>query len=374
MTGTPRPFTIDTPQAQLDDLKARLALARYPEKETVEDWDQGIPLAYVQEVAAYWAKDYDWRRCEATLNALPNFLIEIDGLDIHFIHVRSANPNARPLIMTHGWPGSVLEFIDVIGPLSEDFHLVIPSLPGYAFSGKPTKPGWDVEKIGQAWNSLMLALGYERYFAQGGDWGSAVTCAIGAQNLGACAGIHINMVVGRPPAEMMTDLTEFEKAALARFQWYQEKDTGYSIEQSTRPQTVGYGLADSPVGQMAWILEKFHGWSDCAKDGVSHPENIFSRDHLLDNVMLYWLNNAAASSARLYWHSFRTFASGDISIPTGCSLFPLELMRLSRRWAETRYKQIVYWNEVSRGGHFAAMEQPALFVQELRACFGGMNL
>lgn len=374
MTGTPRPFTIDIPQAQLDDLKARLALARYPEKETVEDWDQGIPLAYVQEVAAYWAKDYDWRRCEATLNALPNFLIEIDGLDIHFIHVRSANPNARPLIMTHGWPGSVLEFIDVIGPLSEDFHLVIPSLPGYAFSGKPTKPGWDVEKIGQAWNSLMLALGYERYFAQGGDWGSAVTCAIGAQNLGACAGIHINMVVGRPPAEMMTDLTEFEKAALARFQWYQEKDTGYSIEQSTRPQTVGYGLADSPVGQMAWILEKFHGWSDCAKDGVSHPENIFSRDHLLDNVMLYWLNNAAASSARLYWHSFRTFASGDISIPTGCSLFPQELMRLSRRWAETRYKQIVYWNEVSRGGHFAAMEQPSLFVQELRACFGGMTL
>ena len=267
---------------------------------SVEDWDQGIPLAYVQEVAAYWAKDYDWRRCEAALNALPNFLIEIDGLDIHYIHVRSANPNARPLIMTHGWPGSVLEFIDVIGPLSEDFHLVIPSLPGYAFSGKPTKPGWDVEKIGQAWNSLMLALGYERYFAQGGDWGSAVTCAIGAQNLGACAGIHINMVVGRPPAEMMTDLTEFEKAALARFQWYQEKDTGYSIEQSTRPQTVGYGLADSPVGQMAWILEKFHGWSDCAKNGVSHPENIFSRDHLLDNVMLYWLNNAAASSARLY--------------------------------------------------------------------------
>ncbi|MFO1240752.1 MAG: epoxide hydrolase [Sphingomonadaceae bacterium] len=370
----PRPFTIDIPQAQLDDLKARLALARYPEKETVEDWDQGIPLAYVQEVAAYWAKDYDWRRCEAALNALPNFLIEIDGLDIHYIHVRSANPNARPLIMTHGWPGSVLEFIDVIGPLSEDFHLVIPSLPGYAFSGKPTKPGWDVEKIGQAWNSLMLALGYERYFAQGGDWGSAVTCAIGAQNLGACAGIHINMVVGRPPAEMMTDLTEFEKAALARFQWYQEKDTGYSIEQSTRPQTVGYGLADSPVGQMAWILEKFHGWSDCAKNGVSHPENIFSRDHLLDNVMLYWLNNAAASSARLYWHSFRTFASGDISIPTGCSLFPQELMRLSRRWAETRYKQIVYWNEVSRGGHFAAMEQPALFVQELRACFGGMSL
>ncbi|MBK6492104.1 MAG: epoxide hydrolase [Sphingomonadales bacterium] len=370
MTGTPRPFTIDIPQAQLDDLQTRLALTRYPEKEIVEDWDQGIPLAYVQDVAAYWANDYDWRRCETALNALPNFLIEIDGLDIHFIHVRSANPNARPLILTHGWPGSVLEFIDVIGPLSEDYHLVIPSLPGYAFSGKPTKPGWSVEQIGLAWNTLMLALGYDRYFAQGGDWGSAVTCAIGAQNLGACAGIHVNMVVGRPPEDMMTDLTDFEKAALARFQWYQDKDTGYSIQQATRPQTLGYGLADSPVGQMAWILEKFHGWSDC--DG--HPETVFSRDHLLDNVMLYWLNNAAASSARLYWHSFRSFSSGDISIPSGCSLFPQELMRLSRRWAETRYKQIVYWNELPKGGHFAAMEQPELFVQELRACFGGMTL
>ena len=374
MTNTPRPFTIDIPQSQLDDLKARLALTRYPEKEIVDDWDQGIPLAYVREVAAYWAKDYDWRRCEAALNALPNFLIEIDGLDIHFIHIRSANPHARPIILTHGWPGSVLEFINVIGLLSEDFHLVIPSLPGYAFSGKPTEPGWGVERIGLAWNTLMLALGYERYFAQGGDWGSAVTCAIGAQNLGNCAGIHVNMIVGRPPAEMMSDLTDFEKAALARMQWYQEKDTGYSIEQATRPQTLGYGLADSPVGQMAWILEKFHGWADCAKDGISHPENVFSRDHLLDNVMLYWLNNAAASSARLYWHSFRTFASGDIPIPTGCSLFPQEIMRLSRRWAEGRYKQIVYWNELPKGGHFAAMEQPELFVQELRACFKAMSL
>lgn len=374
MTGTPRPFTIDIPQSQLDDLRTRLALTRYPEKEIVEDWDQGIPLSYVQEVAAYWAKDYDWRRCEAALNALPNFLIEIDGLDIHFIHVRSANPSARPILLTHGWPGSVLEFINVIKPLSEDFHLVIPSLPGYAFSGKPTKPGWSVEAIGKAWNALMLALGYDRYFAQGGDWGSAVTCAIGAQNLGNCAGIHINMIVGRPPADMMSDLTDFEKAALARMKWYQDKDTGYSIEQATRPQTLGYGLADSPVGQMAWILEKFHGWADCAKDGISHPENVFSRDHLLDNVMLYWLNNAAASSARLYWHSFRTFASGDIVIPTGCSLFPQEIMRLSRRWAESRYKQIVYWNELPRGGHFAAMEQPELFVQELRACFNAMSL
>jgi epoxide hydrolase len=374
MSAQARPFTIDIPQSQIDDLKARLALTRYPEKEIVDDWDQGIPLAYVQEVAAYWATDYDWRRCEAWLNSLPNFLIEVDGLDIHFIHIRSVNPAARPLILTHGWPGSVLEFVDVIGPLSQDYHLVIPSLPGYAFSGKPTAPGWSVDKIGAAWNDLMLALGYDRYFAQGGDWGSAVTCAIGGQNLGACAGIHVNMVVGAPPPEMMNDLTDFEKAALARIQWYRDKDTGYSIEQATRPQTLGYGLADSPVGQMAWILEKFHGWADCAKDGVSHPENIFSRDHLLDNVMLYWLNNAAASSARLYWHSFRTFSAGEIIVPAGCSLFPMELMRLSRRWAETRYKNIVYWNELPKGGHFAAMEQPELFVAELKACFGAMSL
>jgi epoxide hydrolase len=370
MNAQPRPFTIDIPKSQLDDLKARLALTRYPEKEIVDDWDQGIPLAYVQEVAAYWAKEYDWRRCEAWLNSLPNFLIEVDGLDIHFIHIRSANPAARPLILTHGWPGSVLEFVDVIGPLSQDYHLVIPSLPGYAFSGKPTAPGWSVDKIGAAWNDLMLALGYDRYFAQGGDWGSAVTCAIGGQNLGACAGIHVNMVVGAPPPEMMDDLTDFEKSALARIQWYRDKDTGYSIEQATRPQTVGYGLADSPVGQMAWILEKFHGWADC--DG--HPETIFGRDHLLDNVMLYWLNNAAASSARLYWHSFRNFSAGEISVPAGCSLFPMELMRLSRRWAETRYKNIVYWNELPKGGHFAAMEQPELFVAELKACFGAMSL
>lgn len=374
MTGTPRPFTIDIPQSQLDDLKARLALTRFPEKEIVEDWDQGIPLAYVQELTKYWRDQYDWRRCEAMLNALPNYLIEIDGLDIHFIHVRSENPSARPIVMTHGWPGSVLEFIDVIGPLSEDYHLVIPSLPGYAFSGKPTKPGWDVPQTARAWDRLMKALGYDRYFAQGGDWGATVTCAIGEQALGGVAGIHVNMIPGRPDPAMMNDLTPLEMAIMARFKWYLDKDSGYSTQQRTRPQTLGYGLADSPVGQMAWIVEKFHGWADCAKDGVSHPENVFSRDHLLDNVMLYWLTNSAASSARLYWHSFGNFSMGDIHVPTGCSLFPMELMRLSRRWAEGRYKNIVYWNELAKGGHFAAMEQPEIFAAEVKACFGAMTL
>ena len=370
MTGSPRPFTIKIEQAQLDDLKARLALARFPEKEIVDDWDQGVPLAYVEELAKYWRTQYDWRRCEAALNALPNYLIEIDGLDIHFIHVRSDNPDARPIILTHGWPGSILEFMDVIGPLSEDYHLVIPSLPGYAFSGKPTTPGWDVAHIARAWDELMKALGYDRYFAQGGDWGSVVTCAIGEQALGGVAGIHLNMIPGRPDPAMLSDLTDLEKAIIARFQWYQEKDSGYSTQQRTRPQTLGYALADSPVGQMAWIVEKFHGWADCDGD----PESIFSRDHLLDNAMLYWLTNSAASSARLYWHSFANFSLGEIHVPTGCSLFPKELMRLSRRWAEGRYKNIVYWNELDCGGHFAAMEQPELFVAELRACFGAMAL
>ena len=377
MTTSPRPLTIDIPQSQLDDLKTRLALTRWPEKETVDDWDQGMPLAYARELAAYWAEQYDWRRCEAALNAWPNYLIEIDGLDIHFLHVRSANPAARPLILTHGWPGSVLEFMEVIAPLSADYHLVIPSLPGYGFSGKPTKAGWSVEQTAKAWNQLMLALGYTRYFAQGGDWGSAVTCAIGAQDLGAVAGIHVNMVVGAPPPAMMADMTDAEKSYLARMQWYRDKDTGYSIEQSTRPQTIGYGLADSPVGQMTWICEKFHGWTDCGHDGHGrggHPENALSKDHMLDTVMLYWLTNSAASSARLYWHSFRSFSTGTISVPTGCSLFPMELMRLSRRWAEGRYTNIVYWNELDKGGHFAAFEQPELFVSEVKAAFGAMSL
>ncbi len=370
MTAQPRPFTIDIPQSQLDDLKTRLALTRFPEKETVEDWDQGIPLAYVQDVATYWADGYDWRACEAALNALPNFLIALDALDIHFIHVRSENPAARPLLLTHGWPGSVLEFVDVIGPLSQDYHLVIPSLPGYAFSGKPKEVGWGIDRIARVWNDLMLALGYNRYFAQGGDWGSAVTSEIGSQNLGACAGIHVNMVTGPVPDPLPDDLTDFEKAALARVGWYQTKDTGYSIQQATRPQTLGYGLADSPVGQMAWILEKFHGWTDC--DG--NPESVISRDHLLDNVMLYWLTNSAASSARLYWHSFKRFRGTEVHIPTGCSLFPMEIFGMSRRWAEKRYTNITHWNELSKGGHFAAMEQPAIFVEEIRTCFGAMSL
>jgi pimeloyl-ACP methyl ester carboxylesterase len=374
-----RAFTIDVPQAALDDLKDRLACTRWPERETVDDWDQGIPLAYTQELAAYWRDEYDWRGVEARLNALPNFLATIDGIDIHFLHIRSANPTARPLILTHGWPGSVFEFLDVIEPLSGDFHLVIPSLPGYGFSGKPAEAKWSVEQIGAAWDTLMRALGYDRYFAQGGDWGSAVTCAIGMNHADHCAGIHVNMVVGAPPPDLMTDLSDSEKLYLARFGWYREKDSGYSTQQATRPQTIGYALTDSPVGQMAWIVEKCHGWTDCGHQpgGQSiggHPENALSKDAMLDTVSLYWLTASAASSARLYWHSFRNFSAGEILVPTGCSLFPNEIMRLSRRWAERRYKNIVYWNELDRGGHFAAWEQPELFVAEVRAALTQMRL
>lgn len=374
-----RDFTVDVPQAALDDLKERLARTRWPEKETVDDWDQGIPLAYAQQLAAYWRDDHDWRAVEARLNALPNYLATVDALDIHFLHVRSANPAARPLVLTHGWPGSVLEFLDVIEPLAADYHLVIPSLPGYGFSGKPAEAKWNVEHIGAAWDALMQALGYDRYFAQGGDWGSAVTCAIGMNHADRCAGIHVNMVVGAPPPDLMTDLTDSEKLYLARFGWYQSKDSGYSTQHATRPQTIGYALTDSPVGQMAWIVEKFHGWTDCGHQlgGQSiggHPENALSKDAMLDTVSLYWLTASAASSARLYWHSFRSFAAGEILVPTGCSLFPNEIMRLSRRWAERRYKNIVYWNELERGGHFAAWEQPELFVGEVRAALARMTL
>jgi pimeloyl-ACP methyl ester carboxylesterase len=363
--------------SKIDDLKTRLAMARLPEAETVADWDQGIPLAYVQELLAHWQSGYDFQRVPALLNIWPNFRAEIEGLPIHFMHIKSVRADAKPLIMTHGWPGSVLEFLDVITPLTAPddpaqpaFHLVIPSLPGYAFSGKPTEAGWSVEKTAEIWDQLMRALGYGRYFAQGGDWGAVVTMAIGAQNKGACAAIHVNMPVARPPAEVLSNPTPFEAESLARLGWYRAKDNGYAIIQATRPQTLGYGLTDSPVGQMAWIVEKFQGWSDC--DG--HPENSFTKDQLLDTVMLYWMTASAASSARLYWHSFLNQSFEPIKIPSGCSLFPKELFRPSRRWAETRFKDIAYWNELDKGGHFAAMEQPALFVDELRNCFGTMSL
>jgi pimeloyl-ACP methyl ester carboxylesterase len=383
MSGAVRPFRIEVSDEELDHLRDRLRSTRWPDSETVEDWSQGVPLAYVQQLCRYWSEEYDWRRAEARLNAVPQVITEIDGLDIHLLHARSPEPDALPLILTHGWPGSVVEFLKVIGPLSDPvahggdaadaFHVVCPSLPGYGFSGKPTTSGWGIGRIAEAWSELMARLGYPRYGAQGGDWGSAVTSALGRQDPDHLAGIHLNMPVVPFGSIDMTDMTDGEQAAMAALAEYQRWGSGYSKQQSTRPQTVGYGLVDSPAAQCAWIVEKFAAWTD----GDGHPEHVLTRDELLDNVMLYWLTGSGASSARLYWESFDSgFGRGHgdtisdpISVPTGCSIFPKEIIRISRRWAETGFSDIRYWNQLDRGGHFAAFEQPELFVGELRSFF-----
>ncbi|MBM4383673.1 MAG: epoxide hydrolase [Deltaproteobacteria bacterium] len=379
MSDRIEPFRIAATDEQLDDLRRRLRATRFPERECVDDWSQGIPLAYVQDLCAYWAEKYDWRAREARLNRFPQFKTQIDGVDIHFLHVRSPHANAMPLVITHGWPGSIVEFHKVIEPLTnptafggdarDAFHVVAPSLPGYGFSGKPARNGWNVQRIARAWSVLMPRLGYARYAAQGGDWGAMVTTCIGIQDPQNCLGIHLNMPIAPPDPATMADLTDKEKSALAGMQHYNDWDSGYSKEQSTRPQTVGYGLTDSPAGQAAWIVEKFWSWTDC--DG--HPENVLTRDELLDNVMLYWLPANAASSARLYWESFRTPPMDPVTIPVGCSIFPKEIFRTSRRWAEKRFPKLVHFNELEKGGHFAAFEQPEAFVREVRGCFGKLR-
>ncbi|MBP7080195.1 MAG: epoxide hydrolase [Rhodocyclaceae bacterium] len=375
MTDSISPFKIAIGDAQLDDLKRRLRATRWPDKETPGDWSQGIPLQYMQEVVAYWAETYDWRAREASLNRFEQFRTTIDGLGIHFIHHRSPHPGALPLLMTHGWPGSIVEFQKVIGALadpttyggsaSDAFHVVCPSLPGFAFSDKPAVPGWNVERIGRAWGVLMRRLGYTKYFAQGGDWGAIITTAIGLNDTANCLAIHLNMPIVMPDPQTMGDLTDQEKSALAGLQHYTDVDSAYAKQQATRPQTLGFGLADSPSGQAAWILEKFWAWTDCN----GHPENVLSRDEMLDNVMLYWLTNSGASSARIYWESMHAVNRDPVMIPTGISMFPKEIFRCSKRWAEKRFQNLVYWNELGKGGHFAALEQPALFIDEVRNCF-----
>lgn len=374
-----RPFTLDIPQSQLDDLNARLDLARWPEQETVSDWSQGTPLAALKDFVGYWRNHYDWRRCEARLNGLGQFITEIDGLDIHFLHVRSPHPEAMPLIMTHGWPGSVIEFMGVIeqladpvkfgGKAEDAFHVVAPSLPGFGFSGKPTATGWGVEKIGRAWGTLMARLGYERWFAQGGDWGSAVTTAIGVQQLAGCAGIHLNMPIGRPEPEDLANPSPAELKALGALKHYQDWDSGYSTQQRTRPQSVGYGLVDSPVGLAGWIYEKMWAWTD----NPGAPEDALTRDAMLDNLMLYWLPATGASSARLYWESFGAFAPQKIELPVAVSAFPKEILPTPRKWAERNFPNLVHWGDMDKGGHFAAWEQPDAFVGELRRAFALMR-
>lgn len=376
-----REYRVEIPESALADLRDRLAGTRWPEASTVDDWSQGVPLDYARELCDHWSRVYDWRRCEAELNALPQFRTGLDGggddsVQIHLIHARSRHEGALPLLLTHGWPGSVVEFLGVIDALTDPpdprdaFHVVAPSLPGYGFSARPTVPGWGVERIATAWAQLMDRLGYDRYGAQGGDWGSMITSALGSGAPEDLVGIHLTMPIAqRPPENEAGPLTPAEEAALADRRVFQSVGTGYSAEQATRPQTLGYGLVDSPVAQCTWIVEKFWDWTDCA----GHPENVIARDRLLDNVMLYWLPGTGASSARLYWESFRRRRMDLVEVPTGVTLFPKELWRLPRSWIERRYTDLRYWSEPATGGHFASLEQPEVFVDELRSFFGPLR-
>jgi pimeloyl-ACP methyl ester carboxylesterase len=389
-----RPFTINIPEEALADLRQRILATRWPSQELVEDRSQGVKLATLREIARYWATEYDWRKVEAELNALPMFITEIDGLDIHFIHIRSKHENALPLIMTHGWPGSVIELLETIGPLTDPtayggnaedaFDLVLPSLPGYGFSGEPTEVGWDSGRIARAWAELMNRLGYTRYVAQGGDVGALVTDFMGRQAPDGLVGIHFNLlgaapfIVGHLPAE-----TAQERAAHAALATFTTDGFGYFLEQSTRPQTIGYSLLDSPVGLAAWMLDhdtdSFYKISRAFVDG--EPVGNLTRDHILDNITLYWLTGTGASAARWYWETGRAQAAAQaagqappaISVPVAFTAFPGEIFPAPRSWVETAYPGLAYYNEAERGGHFAAWEEPELFSAEVRAAFSALR-
>ena len=384
-----RPFRASFPDSELSELRRRISATRWPERETVADQSQGVQLATTQALARHWGTEYDWRKCEARLNALPQFLTEIDGLDIHFIHVRSKHENALPLIVTHGWPGSIIEQMKIIDPLtnptahgvspSDAFDLVIPSMPGYGFSGKPTTTGWDPAHIARAWDVLMKRLGYHRYVAQGGDWGSVVSDVMARQAPPGLLGVHVNMPATVPPdvAKALNDgdpapagLSAPEKAAFAQLDGFYRKNTGYAAMMVTRPQTVGYGLSDSPAGLAAWMYDKFAQWTY----SNGEPERVLTKDEMLDDITLYWVTNTAVSSARLYWeNNANNFNAVDISIPAAVTVFPGEIYRAPRSWAERSYHKLIYWNEVDKGGHFAAWEQPELFSTEIRAAFRSLH-
>jgi pimeloyl-ACP methyl ester carboxylesterase len=385
-----RPFRIEVPEEELAELRRRIAATRWPSRELVADRSQGVQLATMQALARYWATDYDWRACEAKLNALPQFTTEIDGVDIHFIHVRSPHEDALPLIMTHGWPGSVIELLGTVGPLTDPtahggraedaFDLVLPSLPGYGFSGEPTDVGWDPGRVAQAWAELMGRLGYSRSVAQGGDVGAAVTDAMGRQAPEGLLGIHTNLLVtalaGPQPAE-----SEQERAAADALATFRTSGFGYFLEQATRPQTIGYALLDSPVALAAWMLDhdtdSYQKISRAFLDG--QPAGDLTRDHIVDNVTLYWLTGTGASAARSYWESGRAaaLAAGqappEVSLPVGFTTFPGEIFRAPRSWVEQAYPNLTYFNEVDRGGHFAAWEEPELFSEELRTAFRSLR-
>jgi pimeloyl-ACP methyl ester carboxylesterase len=387
-----RPFHFDVPDEALADLRRRIAAARWPSKELVADRSQGVQLATIQELARYWETDYDWRIAEAKLNALPQFTTEIDGVDVHFIHVRSSHEDALPLIVTHGWPGSVVELLEIVGPLTDPtshggsaedaFHLVLPSIPGYGFSGEPNEVGWYSGRVAQAWAELMHRLGYTRYVAQGGDQGAAVTDDMGRQAPQGLIGIHLNLL--RTALGSVTGLpaeTEQERAALEALSTFKASGFGYFLEQATRPQTIGYALLDSPVALAAWMIDhdtdSYYKISHAFVDG--EPAGNLTRDHILDNITLYWLTGTGASAARSYWEGGRAtaLAAGKpppaTTIPVGFTTFPGEIFRAPRSWVEASYSNVVYFNEVDRGGHFAAWEEPELFATEVRAAFGSLR-
>ncbi|MFM0436035.1 alpha/beta fold hydrolase [Paraburkholderia strydomiana] len=380
-----RPFKVNVPEAEIADMRRRIAATRWPGKETVADESQGVRLVRMQALAQYWGTDYDWRKGEAKLNALPMFMTEIDGLDIQFIHVRSRHKNALPLIMTHGWPGSIFELIKVIGPLTDPtayggsaddaFHVVVPSLPGFGFSGQPKTTGWGSDHIARAWGELMARLGYTRFVSQGGDCGSVISHRMAMQKVKGLIGIHVNMPATVPPdlATLLllgepapADLSPKEKAAYNSLNVFCRDNCGYASMMVTRPQTVGYALADSPVGQAAWMYDKISQWT--YSGGV--PERSLTRDEILDDISLYWLTDSATSAAQIYWedHS-NNFNAVDISLPAAVTVFPGEIYQAPRSWTERAYHNLIYFNEVDKGGHFAAWEQPQLFATEVRAAF-----
>jgi len=379
LTDAITPFRVAIPQTELDDLNRRLRATRWPNRETTPGWTQGVPLARAQALIAYWLNRYDWRRFEAKVNRFPQFRTRIDGIEVHFLHVKSRHEAALPLVLTHGWPGSIVEFLEVIRPLTDPtafggqaedaFHVVVPSLPGFGFSDKPTEPGWDVNRIAKAWAELMPRLGYERWVSQGGDFGAGVSTALGQMKPRGLLGIHLTLpfIV---PKSMPTVLSPEEQQAVDSLGHFASDGSGYRIEQATRPQTIGYALADSPVGQATWIYEKFQAWSD----NTGLPEDALNIDAMLDNISLYWLTNSAASSARIYWEGRSMgFARGKVELPVGVTVFPREIFRAPRSWAEQNYPKLIYWNVAERGGHFAAFEQPVIFTREVRAAFRSLR-
>jgi pimeloyl-ACP methyl ester carboxylesterase len=391
-TGTEiRSFHTDIPQQRLDDLHSRVVGARLPSKELVDDRSQGVQLATIQAIARYWTTQYDWRRAEAKLNALDQFVTEIDGVDIHFIHVRSRHENALPLIMTHGWPGSVIELLETVGPLTDPtahggsaddaFHLVLPSVPGYGFSGEPAELGWELGRTARAWAELMHRLGYDRYVAQGGDVGAGVTDAMGRLKPEGLIGIHTNLLVPALGASMPTN-TDEERAAAAQIATFGKTGNGYFVEMATRPQTIGYALLDSPVALAAWMIDHdTDAYYKIARAFVDEqPSGNLTRDHILDNITLYWLTGTGASAARSYWEAYGADAPSAgqkplpaSTIPFAFTTFPGEIWRTPRSWVEASYPNVVYFNEVDRGGHFAAWEEPQLLSEEVRAAFRSLR-